>query len=507
VEGAATSSPSRGGRRAARCKTRNAVKLTARELVRRFWPLSFVLVAIIGALAFWPLPYYVYAPWTADDLNALVHVRGHSPPPGTLYDTSIVILPGRPATYLAGKMLTGFQVAPRSDVAPPTMSDIDVLRSMYESQEAGKRSAEIVAARAAGLRFPFKRVIVITRLDAKRRAPQCFRAGDRVLQVDGAPIESTGALVLAAQSKPVGASFDVAVVRGKWRTLHCVTAPVGGKPRFGVYLAEYDVAGAPPIQVSYSLPFYQSGGSTGLMFALQIYRALTGADLTHGVAVAGTGTIDDGGNIGPIVGTRQKIIAAERQGATIFLVPSQNYNEVRGERGIVVIPVGSFREAVNWLSWRRQSCPSAARDIESIAGVRFADLPIGDIEDKGMRLPAGVLRLDYGHWACNLIRFWYFWNDRSWPLHVHFEKGATRDATLLKTPSGYQLRVTDAAGHVRQRALDVKPDALVVSFVSNRPAIALWTSPATYNYIGFAEQGITFYQAQPSFDAKQAQRP
>ena len=483
------------------CKTRSAVKVPARELARRFWPWALMLVAIVGALAFWPLPYYVYAPWAADDLNSLVHVRGHAPPRGTLYDTSIVILPGRPASYLAGKMLTGFQVAPRSDVAPPTMSDLDVLRSMYESQEAGKRSAEIVAARAAGLRFPFKRVIVITRLDAKRRAPQCFRAGDRVVQVDGAPIESTGALVLAAASKPAGAAFDVAVVRGKWRTLHCVTAAVGGKPRFGVYLAEYDMAGAPPIDVSYSLPFYQSGGSTGLMFALQIYRALTGADLTHGAAVAGTGTIDDEGNVGPIVGARQKLIAARWQGAKIFLVPAPNYNEVREEPGIVVIPVGSFREAVNWLSWRRQSCPHAAADIEGIAGVKFADLPIGDIEDKGMRLPAGVLRLDYGHWACNLIRFWYFWNERSWPLHVHFAKGATRDATLLKTPSGYVLRVTDAAGNVRQKTLAVRPDALVVSFVSNRPAIALWTSPATYNYIGFAGQAITLWQAQPALDA------
>jgi Lon-like protease len=469
-----------------------------RERLRRWWPAALALAVAVGVLAFWPLPYYVYAPWSADDLNRLVHVKGHTPPPGTLYDTSIVILPGRPASYLAGRFFPGFQVAPRTDVAPATMSDIDVLRRMFESQEAGKHSAEVVAARAAGLDFPYRRIIVITRLDKKRRALQCFHGGDRLVSVDGAPIDATPTLVLAAEGKPIGAAFEVQVYRGKSAlNLHCVTASIGGKPRFGVYLGEYDVAGVPPINVTYSLPFYQSGGSTGLMFALQIYRSLTGADLTHGAGVAGTGVIDDGGNVGPIVGTRQKLIVARRKGASVFLVPRENYAEVRGQRGIRVIPVGSFNEAVNWLSWRLNGCPSAAADIESITGVRFADLPIGDVEDKGMQLPAGIIRLDYGHAACNLIRFWYFWNDRKWPLRVHFTRAAMRSATLTQNQGGYVLQISDAAGTVYSKRLATKPDALVVYFISNRPGIALWTSPATYEFVGFDQHAITFWRAQP----------
>ena len=475
------------------------MKERLREFVRRRWAWLLALVVIAGFLTFWPLPYYVYAPWAADDLNTLVHVQGHAPPRGSMYDTSIVILPGRPASYLAAKILPGFTIAPRTDVAPPAMSDIDVLRAMFESQEAGKRSAEVVAARAAGLNFPFRRVIAITRLEPKHRAPQCFRDRDELISVDGAAIENTSTLALAAEGKPAGAAFDVEVLRDNHpRHLRCVTAPIGGRPRFGVYLAEYDLAGSPPIHVTYSLPFYQSGGSTGLMFALQIYRSLTGADLTHGVGVAGTGVIDVSGNVGPIVGIRQKIIAARAKGAKLFLVPQQNYAEVRDERGIRVIPVATFREAVNWLSWRLSGCPRAAADIESIAGIRFADLPIGDVEDKGMRLPAGMIRLDYGHSACNLIRFWYFWNDTAWPLRVHFKRTSIRDAALAKTSSGYLMTITDAAGHVYRRALQVKPDAMVVYFISNRPGIALWTSPSTFDFIGFTGDQLTIWHAQPN---------
>lgn len=46
------------------------------------------------------------------------------------------------------------------------------------------------------------------------------------------------------------------------------------------------------------------GPSAGLMFALGIVDKLTPADLTGGKFVAGTGTIDDRGKVGPIGGSR-----------------------------------------------------------------------------------------------------------------------------------------------------------------------------------------------------------
>ncbi|HME82354.1 MAG TPA: S16 family serine protease [Candidatus Eremiobacteraceae bacterium] len=470
-----------------------------RKKLARFLVRAVPIALVAGILGFWPLPYYVIGPWAAEDLNRVVHVAGASPPPGTMYDTTIIPLPGRPATVIAAKLLPGVEVVPRALLAPPTMSDFDVIRSSYVSQEEGKHSAEIVAARAAGLPFEFKHVFTVGALSPQRHEPQCFKPGDQLVSVDGEPIDAAGTLALAAQAKPLGSPFDIHVVRGgKALRLRCTTAPIDGRARFGIRLGEFEKIGQLPIGVTYTLPWYQSGGSSGLMFALQIYRTLTHADLTHGEGVAGTGVIDDDGNVLPIVGARQKIIAAKRKGATIFLVPMQNYDDIRDTPGVRVIPVSNFNEAVNWLSWRLRSCPNAAVDIASLTGIRFADLPIGDAELNGTKLPAGILRLDYGHAACNLIRFWYFWNDRTHPLRVHFRKSSIRDAELQMVHGTPQIMVTDEHGHTYAKMLARAPDALVGYFISTRPGIALWTSPHTYDYIGFGAQGITLWHAQPT---------
>jgi Lon-like protease len=476
------------------------VDVERRKKLQRFLVRAAPIALVIAILGFWPLPYYVIGPWAAEDLNHVVHVNGAAPPPGgSLFDTTIIPLPGRPATILAAKLLPGVEIVPRTEMAPPNMSDFDVIRASYASQEEGKHSAEVVAARAAGLPVEFKRIISINGLYRKRKAPQCFALRDELVNVDGAPIDSVRTLAQAAESKPVGSAFAVRVQRGgATKTLRCTTEPIGGKPRFGVTLSQFDKVGNVPIAVTYSLPWYQSGGSSGLMFALQIYRTLTHADLTHGENVAGTGVIDDEGNVGPIVGARQKIIAAKRQGATIFLVPWQNYDEVRGTFGMHVIPVGSFNEAVNWLSWRLRSCANAAADIGDLTGIPFSDLPIGDAELNGTRLDPGILRLDYGHAACNLIRFWYFWSDRKYPLIVHFKKSTMREATLRMVGKTPVIQIVDVHGKRYTKTLTRAPDALVGYFISNRPGIALWTSPRTYDYIGFGGQGITLWHAQPT---------
>ena len=91
------------------------------------------------------------------------------------------------------------------------------------------------------------------------------------------------------------------------------------------------------------------GPSAGMMMALNVYNLLTEDDITNGKKIAGTGTIEIDGSIGPVGGVKQKVIAAKRANAGLILVPTANYEEasVFADDGTEIIAVDSFDNALN----------------------------------------------------------------------------------------------------------------------------------------------------------------
>ncbi|MCM2426294.1 YlbL family protein [Streptomyces sp. RKAG337] len=93
------------------------------------------------------------------------------------------------------------------------------------------------------------------------------------------------------------------------------------------------------------------GPSAGLMFALGIVDKLTPGDMTGGKFVAGTGTIDDGGKVGPIGGIGLKTIGARGQGAQYFLTPADNCAEAAKDipSGLTLVKVSTIDDALSAL--------------------------------------------------------------------------------------------------------------------------------------------------------------
>ena len=79
-------------------------------------------------------------------------------------------------------------------------------------------------------------------------------------------------------------------------------------------------------------PHGVSGPSAGLMFTLEIYNQLTDKNLKQGRIVAGTGTMNEKGEVGRIGGVDKKLVAAVRAGATIFLAPDDEITDEMRER-------------------------------------------------------------------------------------------------------------------------------------------------------------------------------
>jgi PDZ domain-containing protein len=86
-----------------------------------------------------------------------------------------------------------------------------------------------------------------------------------------------------------------------------------------------------------------------MMFSLAIIDMLTEGQLNGGKHVAGTGSIDPEGNVGPIGGIQQKLGGARDAGAVLMLAPADNCDEVVGNvpDGLIVVPVSTLSEARN----------------------------------------------------------------------------------------------------------------------------------------------------------------
>ena len=111
------------------------------------------------------------------------------------------------------------------------------------------------------------------------------------------------------------------------------------------------------------------GPSGGLMQALSVYNAITEADITKGLKIAGTGTIDINGDVGPIGGIYQKVFTAYFSKADVFFVPVEidengeiiktegsnyydalkAYEELGKPESLAFVPVAKFSDAVEYL--------------------------------------------------------------------------------------------------------------------------------------------------------------
>jgi PDZ domain-containing protein len=130
----------------------------------------------------------------------------------------------------------------------------------------------------------------------------------------------------------------VTVTRGR--------CPGSDEPIVGIVLVE-------PFPFEITIESGDVGGpSAGLMWAVGLYDLLTPGDLTGGRTIAGTGSIDLDGNVGPIGGIVNKVLAARDANADIMLIPRDNIRELDDVDvgDLRLIPVSTFDQALEALT-------------------------------------------------------------------------------------------------------------------------------------------------------------
>jgi PDZ domain-containing protein len=179
-------------------------------------------------------------------------------------------------------------------------------------------------------------------------------AGDIITRLNDQPINSPDDLASQLKLLSEGAVLQLDVERnGQTLELNVPTmapAEPGGPVQIGITVEAYITGYTLPFPVEIVQDKIVGGPSAGLMFTLAVYSLLDPAGLNGGWNIAGTGTIDLDGNVGPIGGVQQKVVAAERAGAQYFLSPAANYQDALAvANNIKVVEVDTAQEAVDFL--------------------------------------------------------------------------------------------------------------------------------------------------------------
>lgn len=325
---------------------------------------SLIVLIIILIISFIKLPYYITQPGMASELEPIIKVEnGDENEKGSFSLTTVRFGRANPFTYIWAKLQDYHYIHPLEDIKREDETDKEYFNRQLHMMEVSQESAISIAYQKANKKVEYTfHGIYVDGIIKEMPAGSILEVGDRIYKVDNKEFQTAEEFIEYVSQKKEGEEVTITFEReGKQdqATLPLTSFPnEPDKVGIGISLVtdrQLDVD--PDIE----LKTEEIGGpSAGLMMSLEIYNQLTKGDLTKGYEIAGTGTISSTGEVGPIGGISQKIVAADRQGIDVFFAPNEkdsptsNYKEAieTGENiqtKMEIIPIDTFDEAVEYL--------------------------------------------------------------------------------------------------------------------------------------------------------------
>jgi PDZ domain-containing protein len=314
---------------------------------------TFVLGLGLAFFVGWvQLPYYSLGPGPASEVQPLIKVTGRQeyPSQGKLIMTTVSF-----RSLSAIGMLVAWLDPHQTVVSKETLypsgetAAQENQRSLSQMDQSKIDATDVVLRRLTDYPKDHGDGALLEFVYPGCPAEEKLFAGDVVEAIDGKPVHSADDASKALDAAPIkepvtfeiraaGETHEISVTREP-----CL--PDVPEPKIGINLIDAFPFG---VQISSG---DVGGPSAGLMWALGLYDLLTPGDITAGKTIAGTGTIDTRGRVGPIGGIEDKVVAAERAGATVFLVPEDNMKELSGvDTGdMQLISVSTFQDALDAL--------------------------------------------------------------------------------------------------------------------------------------------------------------
>ncbi|WP_088104987.1 SepM family pheromone-processing serine protease [Halalkalibacter urbisdiaboli] len=349
------------------------MKERQQPMIKKRW---LFLFGILLFLHFFQLPYYYSQPGHAKQLESIIVVEdGYNEEEGSFMLTTIRMGKANAFFYVWAHLSPYRNLYPEEQLRHEDETEEEYQQRQIQMMTDSQEVAKIVAYEKAGKQVDYEyHGVLVSSFIEGMPAEKLLEPGDRVLQVDGKKVLTAEAFMSELQGKTASDSVKLMVLRDNREIeveLGFASFPESmgvSDERVGVGIrspiTDRDVTFQPKVEIDTS----EIGGpSAGLMFALEIYNQLVEKDITKGYEIAGTGTINEQGEVGRIGGAAQKVIAADKAGADYFLAPNEkgaptsNYQEALEaakdtNSTIKVIPIDTFEEALDFL----ESLPNKA---------------------------------------------------------------------------------------------------------------------------------------------------
>ncbi|MFE5090271.1 PDZ domain-containing protein [Streptomyces sp. NPDC056638] len=346
---------------------------------------TLILIALLCAGVLIPVPYSEMSPGpTVNTLGKVegepvLQISGHKtyPTSGNLNMTTVRVTGADYNMNLVeavyGWLAHDSVVVPHDTLYPGGKTEQQSTQENAEEFSQSQESAKVAALTELGI--PVSSRVVVSTVVKGSPAQGKLHAGDVIQQVDGSAVKQPEDVAkLVTRHKP-GEDVTFTIIPAKTAQ----AAEKAGKEPEGSRKVVITTVKAPKenraivgIQAGtdHTFPFRidikladVGGPSAGLMFSLGIIDKLTPTELTGGKFIAGTGTIDDKGKVGPIGGINMKLVGARDAGARYFLTPNDNCKAAASDTpsGLTLVKVKTIDDA--------------KKSLEKIRAGDTADLP------------------------------------------------------------------------------------------------------------------------------------
>lgn len=325
---------------------------------------ALLFVTLAAVIAMVPVPFVAWSPGSTYDLLGTVQVEGETaevaairidgvathPVDGEVRMATVSVTRPDSALTLPEALLSYWmpsrEVLPRDAVYRPGINAEDLQDDSIRLMDDSQTTAAVAALRAAGVTVEELPMVLWVSLAGP--AHDQLMPGDLIVAVDNQPVESIADIQAAIAVHSIGEAVKFDLIRDRRDLSKTVTTRASSTspptPSIGIGL---DIGFRFGPQVTFHLDPAIGGPSAGLPFAIAIYSMLTPDDLLAGRIVAGTGTLDDKGRVGQIGAVQEKIAAAVRDGATVFLLPTANCEDAKVEHeGLQLVPVDNLGDAL-----------------------------------------------------------------------------------------------------------------------------------------------------------------